>query len=50
MHNYTIRQIILSHQPVGGGYGVAVQCSCGRDFSGQHQLDMLEADNRDTQS
>ena len=52
MHNYTIRQIILSHQPAGGGY-----CTCGVNYyadetsaggPGKHQLDMLEADGYDT--
>jgi hypothetical protein len=49
MNDWTIRQVIHSHQPIGGGYGIGLQCSCGEDYSAEHQLDKLEAAGYDPQ-
>lgn len=32
---------IRNHQPSGGGYGIALSCSCGADFSAAHQIEMV---------
>ena len=36
-----IAEVIRSHQPCGGGYGVSIDCLCGHDYSVQHQLEKL---------
>jgi len=50
MQNFTIRQIIKTHQPVEGTPDTMMWCRCGEVFGSEHQLDMLEADGHDTQA
>jgi hypothetical protein len=40
--NFTIRQIVLTHEPSGQGSVTSPKCFCGRLFTGEHLLDELE--------
>jgi hypothetical protein len=38
-----MKSALRQHQPSGGGYGVPVLCSCGEDFSADHQIERVLA-------